>query len=67
MYLSRSQLCRKSTPQVMPDQTTFNRKTERNSRSLTGLLETISERVLIYSSVITVKDKSLFPVLHNPS
>jgi hypothetical protein len=27
----------------MPDQTTFNRKTERNSRSFTGLLETTSE------------------------
>lgn len=45
----------------MPDHTTFNRKTKRNSRSLTGLGETRAESVRIYSSVVRVKYTSLRP------
>jgi hypothetical protein len=39
----------------MPDETAFNRKSERNSRSLTGLLETTSESMRIYSGVVRIK------------
>lgn len=49
MYLLPAQLCRESTPQVVPDQTTLIGETKRNSRSFTGFLKTASEVLTISS------------------
>src|SRR5258708_13763864 len=46
MYLSPAQLRRESTAQVVPDQTTLNPETKRNTSSFTGFLKTPSENAL---------------------
>jgi hypothetical protein len=63
VYLSASQLGGKSTPQVMPDQTTLNCETELNPRSFTGFRQTASKRAGAHSCVVAVKYASRRPAL----
>ena len=58
MDLSRSQLGCKSTSQIVPDHTAFDRQAKRYSCSVARFFETASKRARAHSCVFVVKDGS---------
>src|ERR1043165_2335846 len=58
MHLSPSQLGCKSTSQIVPDHTAFDRQAKRNSCSVARFFETASKRARAHSCLFVVKDVS---------